>query len=123
MYIYLITVASWQFHQHTAGQLCLGNRYSTEKAGGTARPSHIKSRLLGHSPPASQEDRRVGAALGQAGVCLSYWQVRGEPERLEKGVPCRLLKLRRVGYFLDWFVGFIVPLQGIFVLSWLLKLA
>jgi hypothetical protein len=29
-----------------------GNRQGTEKAGGTARPSHTKSHLPGHSPPA-----------------------------------------------------------------------
>jgi hypothetical protein len=38
-------------------------RYSTEKAGGTARPSHTKSHLPVHSPPASQAGRRVGPAL------------------------------------------------------------
>ncbi len=42
---------------------CRSNRYSTEMAGGTARPSRIKSHLPGHSPPASQAGRRVGLAL------------------------------------------------------------
>jgi hypothetical protein len=37
--------------------------YCTEKAGGTARPSHTKSHLQGPSPPASQAGRRVGPAL------------------------------------------------------------
>ncbi len=38
----------------------LGNQYGMEKAGG---PSHTKSRLPGHSPPASQAGRRVRSAL------------------------------------------------------------
>ncbi len=37
-----------------------GNRYCTEKAGITARPSRTKSHLPGHSPSASQAGRRVG---------------------------------------------------------------
>ncbi len=45
------------------GSSCQGNRYGTEKAGGTARPSHAKSHPLGHSPPASQAGRRFGASL------------------------------------------------------------
>ncbi len=43
------------------GSYCQGNRYGTEKAGGTARPSRTKSHVPGHhSPPASQAGRRVG---------------------------------------------------------------
>jgi hypothetical protein len=45
------------------GSSCQGNRYGTEKAGGTARPSRTKSHLPGHAPPASQAGRRVGPAL------------------------------------------------------------
>ncbi len=50
------------------GSSCQGNRYGTEKAGGTARPSRTKSHLLGHSPPASQAGRRVGPALYTFGL-------------------------------------------------------
>jgi hypothetical protein len=50
------------------GNSCQGNRYCTEKAGGTARPSRTKSHLLGHSPPASQAGRRVGQALYTFGL-------------------------------------------------------
>jgi hypothetical protein len=61
---------SWTFYHLAAGQLLSGqpvrygkgNRYGTEKAGGTARPSRRESHLLGHSPPASQAGRRVGPA-------------------------------------------------------------
>jgi hypothetical protein len=42
------------------GSSCHDNRYSTEKAGGTAHPSHSKSHLPVHSPPASKAGRRVG---------------------------------------------------------------
>jgi hypothetical protein len=45
------------------GSFCQGNRYSMEKEGDTARPSHTKSHLLGHSSPASQADCRVGPAI------------------------------------------------------------
>ncbi len=38
-------------------------QYSTENAGGTARPSRTKSHLPGRCPPASQEGRHVGPAL------------------------------------------------------------
>jgi hypothetical protein len=40
-----------------------GTVRKTEKAGSKARPSHIKSHLPGHSPPASQAGR--AAVLGQ----------------------------------------------------------
>ncbi len=40
-----------------------GNRYGTEKAGGTDCPSRTKLPLPGYSPPASQAGRRVGPAL------------------------------------------------------------
>jgi hypothetical protein len=54
---------SWNFHQFVAGRSWQGNRYGTEKADSTARPSRTKSHLPGHSPPASQAVRRVGPAL------------------------------------------------------------
>ncbi len=47
---------------------CQGNRYGTEKAGGTASPSRTKSHLLSHSLPASQVGRRVGLALYTFGL-------------------------------------------------------
>ncbi len=55
------------------------------------------------------------------------WQ---KTERLERGGPCGLLKLRQMetkeytaherGSFFGWFVELIVPVQKIFVLPWLL---
>jgi hypothetical protein len=45
------------------GSSCLGNRYGTEKEGGTARPSRTKSYLPGHSPPAKRVRR--ADVLGQ----------------------------------------------------------
>ncbi len=45
------------------GSSCQGIRYGTEKPGGTTRPSHTKSHLLGHSPSAIQAGRRAGPAL------------------------------------------------------------
>jgi hypothetical protein len=45
------------------GSSCQGNRYSTEKPGGTARRSRTKSHLPAPSPPASQAGRRIGPAL------------------------------------------------------------
>ncbi len=44
-------------HLHLLGSSCQDNRNGTEKVGGT------KSHLPGHSPPASQAGRRVGAAI------------------------------------------------------------
>ncbi len=40
-----------------------GNRYGTEKAAGTARPSRTKRHMPGHSPLASKLGRSVGPAL------------------------------------------------------------
>jgi hypothetical protein len=58
---YIIAVRNSNSSQlRSSGQ---GNRYGTEKAGGTASPSRTKSHLPGHSPPASQAGRRVGPAL------------------------------------------------------------
>ncbi len=62
VYIYYITTAE-NYISLQLGSPCQGNRYGTEKAGGTARPSHAKSHLPGHSPPASQAGRRVWPAL------------------------------------------------------------
>jgi hypothetical protein len=45
------------------GSSCQGNRYSTEKASGTAPPSRTKLHLPGNSSPASQAGRRVGPVL------------------------------------------------------------
>ncbi len=52
---------------------CQGNRYSTEKAGGTAHPSHSKSHLPAHSPPASQAGRRIGPALQPSDSLATTW--------------------------------------------------
>jgi hypothetical protein len=54
--------SSWKFLQLAARQLLLGQQ-GTEKAVGTARLSHTKSHLPGHSSPASQAGRRVGPTL------------------------------------------------------------
>jgi hypothetical protein len=62
MYIYYTTAAGNSISSHL-GSSCQGNWYSTEKAGGTDRPSRTKSNLPGHSPPANQGGRRVGPAL------------------------------------------------------------
>jgi hypothetical protein len=51
------------FTSSQLGSFCQDNRYGTEKAGGTARPSRKKPLLPGHSPLASQAGRRVGSAL------------------------------------------------------------
>jgi hypothetical protein len=62
LYIYYTTAAGNSISSQL-GSCCQGNRYGTEKAGGTARPSRKKTHLPVHSPPASQADRRVGSAL------------------------------------------------------------
>jgi hypothetical protein len=49
---------SSQLSRYLAGQVVQYTR-----AGGTDRPSHTKSSLLGHSPPANQVGRRDGPAL------------------------------------------------------------
>ncbi len=63
-----------------------GDRYGTEKAGGTAYPSRTKSHLLGHSLLASQTEgekvtgtgRRKGRKrIGQDGSTDSYTVVTG----------------------------------------------
>jgi hypothetical protein len=59
--VHLSYNSSWKFHHLAAGQRLLG--HGKEKAVGTVRPSHTKSHLLAHSPPASQAGRRVGPAL------------------------------------------------------------
>ncbi len=61
MYIYYITAARNSISSHV-GSSCQGNRYCTEKAGGTARPSRTISDLPvpGRYPPASQAGRRGG---------------------------------------------------------------
>jgi hypothetical protein len=56
VYIYSIKAAGKSIILQLCSS-CQGNWYSTEKAGGTARPS-----MPGHSPPASQASRRVGPA-------------------------------------------------------------
>jgi hypothetical protein len=75
--------SSWNFSRLAAGLLgsfCQGNRYGTDKAGGTARPSRTKSHLPGHSPSASQAGRRVRPAL-----CIAF----GLIGRNLLGVPSR----------------------------------
>ncbi len=62
VYIYYITAAGNSISTQV-GSRFKGNRYGTEKVGGTARSTRTKSLLLGHSPPASQAGRRVGPAL------------------------------------------------------------
>jgi hypothetical protein len=62
VYILYITAAGNSISSQL-GSTYLGNRYGTEKAGGTVRPSRAKSHLPGGSPPASQAGRRVGSAL------------------------------------------------------------
>jgi len=62
VYIYFITAAGNSISSQL-GSSCQGNRYGTEKMGGTARPSHTKTDLPSRSPPASQAGRRVGPAF------------------------------------------------------------
>ncbi len=62
VYIYYVT-ADGNSISSQLGSSCQGNRYGTEKAGGTARLSRTKSHLRRHSPPDSQAGRRVGPAL------------------------------------------------------------
>jgi hypothetical protein len=45
------------------GSSCHGNRYGTEKTGGTIRPSRKELHLPGHFPPASQTGCREGPVL------------------------------------------------------------
>ncbi len=60
--------------------------------------------------------------------CRRFVSSRVTPQRLERGGPCWLLKLRQIGmqgvhkkeFFLGWFVGLVVLAQEIFVLPWLL---
>ncbi len=67
--VHLLYNSSWKFHHLAAGLLLArGNRYGTEKAGGTARPSRTKSHLPGHFPLASQAGCRVGPALFAFGL-------------------------------------------------------
>ncbi len=64
--VHLLNNSSWKFHQLADGQLPSGQPlhvYGAEKAGSTARLSHTKSHLPGHSTPASQAGRRVRPAL------------------------------------------------------------
>ncbi len=76
-----------------------------EKAGGTARPSHTKSHLPGHSP--------LAAVLDQRSSLRPHW-----------------LKLMQMGTEivqmkgdLGWFIGLFMPVQDIFVLPWQLQSA
>jgi len=46
-YVHLLYNSRWKIHQLSAGQLLLGNRYGTERAGDTARPSRTKPHLPG----------------------------------------------------------------------------
>ncbi len=62
VYIYYITAARNSISSQL-GSSCQGNRYCTEKAGGTARPSRTKSDLSGRSPPAIA---RRAAVLGHS---------------------------------------------------------
>ncbi len=71
VYIYYITSAGKPISSHL-GSSCHGNRYGTEKSGGMAHPSCIKSHLPGHSPPANQVGRRVGTALYSLRPHCSY---------------------------------------------------
>ncbi len=59
VYIYFMTAVGNSVSSQL-GSFCQGNRYCTEKAGGTARPPLRKSHLPDHSPTAS---RRVGLAF------------------------------------------------------------
>ncbi len=52
VYIYYLTAAGNSISTQL-GSSCQSNRYGTEMAGGTARPSRTKSHLSGHSPPAN----------------------------------------------------------------------
>jgi hypothetical protein len=60
--IYFITAAGNSISSQLDSS-CQGNRYGTEKAGGTARPSRTKSHLPGQPPPVTLADRCVGPAL------------------------------------------------------------
>ncbi len=62
VYIYYITEAGHSISLQLDSS-CQGNRYGTQKAGDTARPSRTKSHLPGHFPPASQADRRIGSVF------------------------------------------------------------
>jgi hypothetical protein len=62
VYIYYIRVAVNSISSQL-GSSRQGNLYSTEKAGGMARPSCTKSHLPGHSPSAIQAGRHVSPAL------------------------------------------------------------
>jgi hypothetical protein len=67
VYIWHIIVAGNSISSQL-GSSSQGNRYGTEKAAGTARPSRTKSHLPGHSPPARRD-----AVLGQpSGWILIY---------------------------------------------------
>ncbi len=75
--------SSCKFHHHAQlGSSCQGNRYFTEKAGSTARPSRTKSHLPGHFPPASQAGRRVVPALIG---CTVYLQPANPPSPSTSG--------------------------------------
>ncbi len=66
----------------------------------------------------------VGGPLPLHGLSFSIFYPWLPPERLVRGGPCWLLKLRWLGTqrgqmkgsFLDWFVGLVVPVQGFFFL-------
>jgi hypothetical protein len=62
VYIYYITLAGNSISTQL-GSSFKSNRYGTEKAGSTVRPSRTKSNLLCHSHPASLAGRRVGPAI------------------------------------------------------------
>jgi hypothetical protein len=64
------------------GSSCQGNRYGTEKTGGTAGPSHKKSHLPSHSPPVSQAGRRVGPALKPLASLVKTEDILGIKEHL-----------------------------------------
>jgi hypothetical protein len=62
LYICYITAAKNSISSQQ-GSSYPGNRYVTDKAGVTARPSYTKSHLPDHSPPANQAGRHIGSAL------------------------------------------------------------
>ncbi len=76
MYIYYKTAAGNSISSQL-GSSSQGNRYSMEKAGGTALPSSTISHLPGHSSPASQAGRRVGPASSLRPHCLHVWRKEG----------------------------------------------
>jgi hypothetical protein len=72
VFIYIITTVGNSVSSQL-GNSCQGNRYSVVKAGGTARPSHTKSHLMGDSPPCWTSS----LVFGLIGSVQCLWGLKG----------------------------------------------